>query len=406
MSGDLNGRNILLGVTGSIAAYKAADLCSQLGKLGANVHVVLTRNAREFVGVPTFRALTRNPVLQDVFDEPHDRRISHIDVAQTADLVVVAPATANIIGKMANGLADDMLSTCLLAVPASTPLLVAPAMNTVMWQHPATVENVARLKQRGVRIVEPGQGLLACRDVGVGKLADVQDIVQAIREALATDRDFEGVRVLVTAGATREPLDPVRFLSNRSSGKMGYALAEAAARRGADVTLVSGFATAPVPDGVNLIRVETAEQMLFACEAAFPESRITIAAAAVADYAPEVVAQQKIKKSDSSEDGLVLRLKRNPDIVAALGRRKATGQIVVGFAAETESLRANALTKLASKRLDLIVANDVTQEGAGFDSDTNIVSLFWPDGRSEDLPRLSKKDVSHRILDALAQFPR
>lgn len=396
----LIGKNILLGVTGSIAAYKAADLCSQLSKLGADIHVALTPHAAEFVGAATFRALTRNPVLTDVFDEPHARRIVHIDLAQSADLVLVAPATANILAKMAHGLADDMLSTCLLATPAATPLLIAPAMNTVMWEHPATLANLNLLLERGVEVVQPGYGVLACQDVGYGKLADVADIVRAVVDRLTLPQDYAGKHLLITAGATREPLDPVRFLTNRSSGKMGYAIAEAAARRGATVTLVSGPAQLATPAGVEQVCVETAEEMYLACVERFAACSMFIAAAAVADYTPETVAVQKIKKSESGNEGLTLRLKRTPDIVATLAAQKRPGQVVIGFAAETEDLLANAQSKMKRKRLDLIVANDVTTEGAGFDSDTNIVTLLWPDGRAESLPQMTKRAVAERLLDA------
>jgi phosphopantothenoylcysteine decarboxylase / phosphopantothenate---cysteine ligase len=399
---NLAGKQILLGVSGSIAAYKAADLCSQLSKLDAEVHVVLTPHAAEFVGAATFRALTRNPVLTDVFDEPHIRRIAHIDLAQSADLVLVAPASADILAKMAHGLADDMLSTCLLATPATTPLLVAPAMNTFMWEHPATVANVKTLEARGVEIVQPGYGLLACQDVGTGKLAEVSDILAAILNRLTPQQDYAGKRLLITAGANREPLDPVRFISNRSSGKMGYALAQEAARRGAEVTLVSGFATIGPPPGVTLVKAETADAMLRACTERFAGCDIFIGAAAVADYTPETVATQKIKKSDTPGDNdLTVKLRRTADITATLGAQKRVGQITVGFAAETQDLLANAKKKIHSKRLDLIIANDVTQEGAGFDTDTNIVTLLWSDGRSEALPILSKAEVARHILDRI-----
>ncbi len=398
---ELAGKRILLGVSGSIAAYKAADLCSQLGKLGAEIHVVLTPHAAQFVGAATFRALTRNPVLSDVFDEPHAQRIAHIDLAQSADLVLVAPASANLLAKMAHGLADDLLTTCLLATPPQTPLLAAPAMNTQMWQHPATLANLETLAARNVQIVQPGYGVLACQDVGVGKLADVAEIVRAVTDRLGAAQDWAGRRVLITAGATREPLDPVRFLSNRSSGKMGYALAAEAAGRGANVTVVSGFATAAVPAGVEIIKVESADAMLAACASRFADCDVFIAAAAVADYAPETFAAQKIKKSPDTADGLTLRLKRTPDIVALLAARKRPGQTVVGFAAETENLLAYARAKLQAKHLDLIVANDVTAEGAGFDADTNIITLLWPDGRSESLPKTSKRDAARFILDCL-----
>jgi len=401
MNEPLAGRNLLLGVSGSIAAYKAADICSRLGKLGAEMHVVLTRHAAEFVGVPTFRALTRNPVLCDVFDEPEHRRIAHIDLAQSADLVLVAPASADILAKMAHGLADDMLTTCLLATPTPTPLLAAPAMNTVMWEHPATRANLETLAQRGVQIVQPGYGILACQDVGYGKLADVDEIVRAVTDRLLPKQDFADRRVLITAGATREPLDPVRFLSNRSSGKMGYAIAAEAARRGARVTLVSGYATASPPPGVAMIRAETAEAMFVASSEHFPESDLFIAAAAVADFTPETVASRKIKKQPDTET-LTLRLRRTEDILGTLGRRKRSGQIVVGFAAETEDLLSNAHAKLTGKNLDLIVANDVTLEGAGFDADTNIVTLLRPDADAVTLPQLPKREVAKRLFDLLA----
>jgi len=395
-------KRILLGVSGSIAAYKAADLCSHLSKLEADVHVVLTPHAAEFVGAPTFRALSRNPVLVDLFDEPESRRIAHIDLAQSADIVVVAPASANLIAKLAHGLADDMLTTCLLATPASTPILIAPAMNTVMWDHPATVANVETLRQRNARIVEPGYGLLACQDVGTGKLADVADIVRAISAALSSTGDLGGTEFLITAGATREPLDPVRFLTNRSSGRMGYAIAEEAARRGGCVTLVSGHATIPVPSGARVVKVESAAEMLAACLQSFEACTVFVGAAAVADYTPETVAPQKIKKaavpSGTDADGLTLRLKRTEDILATLAARKRADQVVVGFAAETEDVVANARRKLHSKRADLIVANDVTQEGAGFDVDTNIVTLVTGDD-ARALPLLTKREVAARLLD-------
>ena len=436
----LTGKRILLGVCGSIAAYKAADLCSRLGKLGADVHVVLTSAAAQFVGAATFRALTRNPVVSDVFDEPTDRRIAHIDLAQSADLVLVAPASADMIARMAHGLADDMLAACLLATPRSTPLLVAPAMNTQMWEHPATLANVALIASRGAQIIAPGVGLLACQDVGTGKLADVEDIVQAVTahfqtsvmNASATDAfindtsvntnfdasgDWTGKSVLITAGATREPLDPVRFLSNRSSGKMGYALAEMAARRGAYVTVVSGFATASIPNDVDVISVGTAQEMLDACRKVFPLCDVFIAAAAVADYAPETVQSQKIKKhpvpsdaatrrSDAVEEIVTLRLKRTPDILATLTTARRPGQIVVGFAAETHDLLAHARAKMQAKGLDMIVANDVTQPGAGFEGDTNIVTLLWPDGRGLSLAKASKTEIASLILDEIQAFQR
>lgn len=428
----LAGKRILLGVCGSIAAYKAADVCSRLGKLGADVHVALTQAGAQFMGAATFRALTRNPVVSDVFDEPTAQRIAHIDLAQSADLILVAPASADMIARMAHGLADDMLAACLLATPRATPLLVAPAMNTQMWEHPATLANVALIVSRGAQIIAPGVGLLACQDIGTGKLAGVDDIVHAVvarltspatandnnttsaDNATASDvpQDMTGTRVLITAGATREPLDPVRFLSNRSSGKMGYALAQAAAQRGASVTVVSGFATAPAPPDITLHRVGTAQEMLEACRNHFAQSDVFIAAAAVADYAPETVQPHKIKKpaakaerdmpeSQEAEDVVMLRLKRTPDILATLARHKRPGQIIVGFAAETRDLIAHARAKIEAKGLDMIVANDVTQEGAGFEGDTNIVTLLWPDGRGYALAKASKAEIAASILDEI-----
>ncbi len=398
----LEGKQILLGVTGSIAAYKAADLCSQLGKLGADIHVVLTHAAAQFVGVATFRALTRNPVLQDVFDEPHAKRIAHIDLAHSADLVLVAPASADILAKMVHGLADDMLSTCLLATPQHTPVLVAPAMNTVMWNHPATLGNILRLEERrNVQIVQPGHGVLACQDVGVGKLADVSEIVRAVQNALEPNRSLQDKRILITAGATREPLDPVRFLTNRSSGKMGYAIAAEAAERGAHVTLVTGVTALEPPTGiVHFLRVETAREMLAACENHFAQCDVFIAAAAVADYAPETVQPQKIKKG-TDDEALTLRLIKNPDILATLAARKQPHQTVIGFAAETEDLLANAAKKLHAKNLDMIVANDVSRTDSGFDSDSNLVTFLFPNGRTEPLEPMSKRMVAAQILDTL-----
>ena len=427
----LTGRTILLGVSGSIAAYKAADLCSRLSKLGADIHVVLTPSAALFVGEATFRALTRNPVLCDVFDEPTARRIAHIDLAQSADLVLVAPASANLLARMAHGFANDMLTTCLLATPSATPLIVAPAMNTVMWEHPATLANVALLQSRHVEFIAPASGLLACQDIGTGKLAAIDDIVDAVAARLAAPTGSTGTqpavnsiglsnlygrRLLITAGATREPLDPVRFLSNRSSGKMGYALAQRASELGAQVTLVSGFATVPVPANVTLIQVQTAQEMLDACQTAFEPMDVFIAAAAVADYAPVTVQSQKIKKStqlaansetdhgETEDEVISLLLKRTPDVVATIARQKRSGQIVVGFAAETQDLLVYARAKLERKRLDMIVANDVLAEGAGFESETNIVTLLWPDGRILALPQAHKTEVALRILEAVSRL--
>ncbi len=399
MSEPDSARRVLLGVSGSIAAYKAAEICSQLGKMGLEVDVVLTKAAAQFVGPATFRALTRNPVLTGLFDEPHHRRIAHIDVAHNCSLALVAPASANVLARMCHGLADDMLTTCLLALPAGIPLLAAPAMNTQMWMHPATQSNLKTLRERDVEIIEPASGMLACLEEGTGKLAPVEEIVEAVRRRLQPVQSGRGIHVLITAGPTREPLDPVRFLSNRSSGKMGYALAAAAAHSGAQVTLVSGPVALPVPAGVECIRVETAEQMLHACRKVFAACHLLIACAAVSDYAPVEFHAQKIKRSGSG--ALTLTLRENPDIVAALAAGRKPDQYVVGFAAETEHLAQNAAAKLAAKRLDLIVANNVSQPDAGFETDTNRATLYWADGGQEALPLQSKQSMAEQILQRI-----
>lgn len=401
MTESLTGKKIVLGVTGSIAAYKAADVASQLGHLGADVHVILTRHAAEFVAPATFRALTRNPVLSDLFDEPYDRQIAHIELAQQADLILVAPATANLIAKCAAGIADDLLASTLLA--ATVPILMAPAMNSAMLDHPATQENLRTLRNRGVDMVDPAYGLLACRTEGWGKLAPVEAIVQAVVERLSRAADLAGRRVVVTAGPTREAIDPVRFISNRSSGKMGYAIAEAAARRGAEVTLISGPVSLHAPAGATRIDVTTTEEMLEASRAAFAACDLFVSAAAPADFAPAAVAGRKIKKRAGNP--LALTLRETPDILRALAQEKQR-QIVVGFAAETNDLLENARAKMDPKGLDLLVANDVTAPGAGFEVDTNLVTLLWPDGRCESLPLLPKREVADRLLDAaLALLP-
>jgi phosphopantothenoylcysteine decarboxylase/phosphopantothenate--cysteine ligase len=395
MSDALAGKRIVLGVTGSIAAYKAADVASQLGHLGADVHVILTPHAAEFVGAATFRALTRNPVLSDLFDEPYDRQIAHIELAQQVDLILVAPATANLIAKAAGGIADDLLTSTLLA--ATVPILMAPAMNSAMLDHPATQENLRTTRSRGVELVDPAYGVLACRTEGWGKLAPVETIVQAVVARLSRVPDLAGRRVVVTAGPTREAIDPVRFMSNRSSGKMGYAIAEAAKRRGAEVTLISGPVSLEAPAGMTRVGVVTTDQMLAASREAFGNCDLFIAAAAPADYAPESFSDRKIKKQGGNPVALTLR--ETPDILRTLAAEKKR-QVVVGFAAETNDVLDNARAKMGPKGLDLLVANDVTAEGAGFAVDTNVVTLLWPDGRCESLPLLSKRDVANRILDA------
>ena len=397
-------KRVVLGVSASIAAYKAADLASRLVKSGIEVFPVMTADAARFVQPATFRALTHHPCPIDTFEEPFPGEIAHIWLARNCDLFVIVPASMNVIARLANGLAEDMLTASAMACTA--PILLAPGMNTGMWNNPATQANLAKLRDFGYFFIEPTTGRLACRTEGVGRMADVETIFGAIQEMLARSGSWAGRRVLVTAGPTREPLDPVRFLSNRSSGKMGYALAEAARLRGATVTLVSGPTALTAPGGVEFIRVETAAQMRDAVLPRAAGADLILAAAAVADHRPAEFAAQKLKKDPSDlpllgAGGLSLPLVANDDILAALGRKKHTGQILVGFAAETEDLLDHARGKLAAKNLDWIVANDVTAEGAGFDGDTNIVTLLGRDGSETALPLLTKREVAERILDAV-----
>lgn len=389
----LAGKTITLGVTGGIAAFKAAQLASNLKSAGAEVHVVMTRSAQEFVRPLTFQVLTGNRVYTDLFDRASGWNVQHVELAVQSDLIVIAPATANIIAKAANGLADDLLSTVITA--ASCPVLFCPAMNKNMYQNPAVQRNLAILRDLGCHIVEPGRGRLACGVEGIGRLADLEAIQEKIEVLLASEKDFSGMSVLVTAGPTVEPIDPVRYLTNRSSGKMGYAIAEAALRRGAKVILISGPTALKPPHGVEYIEVETAVEMFKAVLAQYPLIDVVIKSAAVADYRPKEAQQHKIKKA---QEQMTIELERNPDILAELGRRK-THQILVGFAAETKELEKNALRKLEMKNLDLLVANDVTKPGAEFGSDTNIVKLFYPGQNFVPIPKMNKRTLADRILD-------
>jgi len=394
---------ITLGVTGGVAAYKAAELVRRLQQDGFSVQVVMTRGAREFITPLTFAALTGQKVITDLFAESGgeanlESAIEHIAVAQRTDLLLVAPATADILAKFARGIADDFLTTLYLA--STAPVVVAPAMNVNMWNHAATQENVEMLRARGVKIVDPDEGYLACGMTGAGRLASQEQIVAAVRETLHFRRDLEGQTVLVTAGPTCEDLDPVRYLTNRSSGKMGYAVAEAAARRGARVILVSGPTALESPAGVERIAIRTAEEMHRAVQEKFAESSIAIFAAAVADYRPVQSFDQKIKRD---KQPLTLSLEATPDILASVAKNKGD-RLVVGFAAETERVAENARKKLTAKNADMIVANDVTAEGAGFDHDTNIVTLFARDGRDLPLPRMNKTEVAQRILDEVVRL--
>ncbi len=393
---ELTGKHIVLGVTGGIAAYKSAEVVSRLRHLGADVHVIMTRNATEFVTPLTFRTLAANPVVTDTFAEPEEWNVEHVALAKLADIFVIAPATANILAKMANGIADDMLSTTVLATKA--PVLVAPAMNTGMWTAKATQQNVSVLKNRGVLFAGPESGMLACGDEGKGRMSEPADIVRKIQEILGRTEDLAGKKLLVTAGSTRERLDPVRFLTNDSSGKMGFAIAEAARDRGAEVTLVKGNTTAPVPDGVRIIEIESARDLLDVMKKEAPKQDIVIQAAAVADYRPAACAKTKIKKKDG--EPMAIRLTENPDIAKTIGAKKKASQVFVGFAAETDHVAAHAQEKLIKKNLDMIVANDVTKPGAGFNTDTNIVTLITKEG-SEALPIMSKREVADAILDRI-----
>ncbi len=395
---------ITLGVTGGVAAYKAAELVRRLQQDGFTVQVVMTRAAREFVAPLTFAALSGQKVITDLFADSSsgeanlESAIEHIAVAQRTDLLLVAPATADAIAKFARGIADDFLTTLYLA--STAPVIIAPAMNVNMWNHAATQENVAMLRARGVTIVDPDEGYLACGMTGAGRLAGQEAIVAAVREALKAQRDLEGEIVLVTAGPTREDLDPVRYITNRSSGKMGYAVAEAAAKRGAQVVLVTGPTNLEAPSGVERIDVRSAEEMHRAVMERIARASIAILAAAVSDYRPVERLAEKIKKGSAS---LAISLEPTTDILADVAKNKGR-KIVVGFAAETDHVAENARKKLASKNADLIVANDVSAEGAGFDHDTNVVTLFSRDGRDLALPKLGKNEVAQRILDEIVRL--
>lgn len=390
---------IALGVTGGVAAYKAAELVRRLQQEKLDVQVVMTRAAQEFITPLTFAALTGKKVITSMFGADDaspanvESAIEHIAVAQRIDLLLVAPATADILGKLAHGIAEDFLGTLYLATKA--PVVVAPAMNVNMWEHPATQQNLAALRARSVHVVDPDEGYLACGMTGSGRLASTESIVRKVCEVLGLRHDLDGRTVVVTAGPTREDLDPVRFFTNRSSGKMGYALAEAAVRRGAHVILISGPTELTIPESVDWVPVRSSDEMRSAVLSRSADADVVIMAAAVADYRPAVVHPTKVKRAS---EHITVELEPVPDILAELGREKRA-RVVVGFAAETDNVAANARAKLARKNADMIVANDVTQEGAGFDTDTNVVTLFLRDGREIPLPKLSKFEVANRILD-------
>ena len=393
----LKGKTVLLGVTGGIACYKSANLASALVKQGANVQVLMTKNATEFIGPHTFESLTGNRVSVDTFDRNYQFQVEHIALADQADLVLVAPATANVLAKLAHGLADDMLTTTILA--CNCPKIAAPAMNTKMYENPVTQDNLDILRKYGWEIVEPASGRLACGAVGKGKMPEPEDLLETVLHALSHEKDMSGLKVLVTAGPTREALDPVRYLTNHSTGKMGYAIARAAAARGASVTLVSGPVNLKKPPYMEVVDIVSAQDMFDAVTSRAPDQDIIIKAAAVADYRPATVAEDKIKKSGNDSD-LSLPLARTSDILAWLGEHRAPGQFLCGFSMETRDMVANSKKKLEKKHIDLIAANNLKQAGAGFGVDTNVLTLIAADGAKE-LPLMSKEEAAHALLDEI-----
>ena len=393
----LKGKTVLLGVTGGIACYKSANLASALVKQGANVQVVMTRNATEFIGPHTFESLTGNRVSVDTFDRNYQFQVEHIALADQADLVLVAPATANVLAKLAHGLADDMLTTTILA--CNCPKIAAPAMNTKMYENPVTQDNLDTLRKYGWEIVEPASGRLACGAVGKGKMPEPEDLLECVLHALSHEKDMAGLRVLVTAGPTREALDPVRYLTNHSTGKMGYAIAKAAAARGASVTLVSGPVNLKKPPYMEVVDIVSAQDMFEAVTSRAPDQDIIIKAAAVADYRPACVAEDKIKKSGTDAD-LSLPLSRTSDILGWLGEHRVPGQFLCGFSMETRDMVENSKKKLEKKHIDLIAANNLKQAGAGFGVDTNVLTLISADGARE-LPLMSKEEAAHSLLDEI-----
>ena len=391
----LKGKTVVIGVSGGIAVYKACDVVSRLKKLNANVHVIMTKSATEFVTPLTFQSLSQNYVVSDMFEEPKTWDVEHISLAKKADVFLIVPATANVIGKVANGIADDMLTTTVMATTGK--VLIAPAMNTNMYRNPILQRNISTLKELGYNFVDPDSGRLACGDIGEGKLASPEKIVDAVVDLFNEDKkDLLGKKIMITAGPTVESIDPVRYLTNRSTGKMGYAIAKMAANRGADVTLVSGPTNIEPPSNIKkLIKVQSAKDMYDAIIDNFDENQVIIKSAAVADYKPKNYSDKKIKKSN---DDLILELDRNKDIAYELGKIKKN-KILVGFAAETNDLIENAKGKISKKNLDFIVANDLTESGAGFGTDTNIVKIIDKDGNIAKYPQMKKDEVADVILD-------
>ncbi len=393
----LKGKTVVLGVSGSIAAYKIADLASKLSKLHCDVHVIMTKNATNFIHPLTFETLTNNKCLVDTFDRNFQYNVEHVALAKQADVLLVAPATANVIAKMAHGLADDMLTTTVLA--CTCPKIVSPAMNTQMLHNPITQDNLDILRHYGFEIIEPATGMLACKDVGDGKLPDTDVLLDYILKAIAFEKDMEGLRVLVTAGATQEALDPVRYITNHSTGKMGYAIARNAMLRGAKVTLVSGETSIPAPRFVEVVNIQSAADMFDAVTSRAGEQDIIIKAAAVADYTPSMFSEDKMKKSDGD---MSIPLDRTRDILKYLGEHKRPNQFLCGFSMETKDMLENSRRKLIHKNLDMIVANNLKVVGAGFGVDTNVITMIMP-GKEIALEMMSKDEVAEQILDMILQ---
>lgn len=393
---NLSGKTVLLGITGGIAAYKMANVASALRKTGAEVHCILTQNATQFITPLTFETLSNNRCIVDTFDRNFQYDVAHVSLAKKADVILIAPATANVIAKLAHGLADDMLTTTVLA--SRCPKLIAPAMNTAMLENPATQENLATLRRYGFTVIEPATGMLACKDVGSGKLPEPEVLCEEIYRVIAREKDLQGLHITVTAGPTQESLDPVRFLTNHSSGKMGYAIAREAVLRGADVTLISGPVALKAPLGVKLVNITTAQEMLEGVQTALPQTDVLVMAAAVADYRPAVVADQKMKKG---EGDMSIPLERTGDVLGWVAQNRHPGLFVCGFSMETEHMLENSQKKLTKKKLDMIVANNLKTQGAGFGVETNVVTLITQDW-VEELPLLGKDEVAGKLLTAIA----
>ena len=393
---NLKGKTIVLGITGGIAAYKMPNVAHALAKAGANVHVLMTKNATEFITPLVFETLTNNRCIVDTFDRNFQYDVAHVSLAKKADVILIAPATANVIAKLAHGLADDMLTTTVLA--ARCPKLIAPAMNTAMLENPATQENLATLRRYGFTVIAPATGMLACKDVGSGKLPEPEVLCEEIYQVIAREKDLQGLHITVTAGPTQESLDPVRFLTNHSSGKMGYAIAREAMLRGADVTLISGPVALKAPLGVKLVNITTAQEMLEGVQAALPQTDVLVMAAAVADYRPAVVADNKMKKGDTE---LSIPLARTGDVLGWVAQNRHPGLFVCGFSMETEHMLENSQKKRTKKKLDMIVANNLKTQGAGFGVETNVVTLITQDW-VEELPLLGKDEVAGKLLTAIA----